>query len=105
MTARFKQQIAAAPQSRSEVESRHAPAGSAPGFGTIAAEDDHRTVEFAQHTAGDNAHHAEMPMGLAFDNREVSGGIKTRPNRRNDFLRNALFQVLPFFILGIEQRR
>ncbi len=58
-----------------------------------------------QHARGDDAHHADVPKQLSFDDDEISLGIEFRADGADDFIDDAAFDFLTLAIAHVESLR
>ena len=88
-----EQQVVALAQRGGQVEPRDAAARAAE-LPAVAAEDDGRAVKLLEHARSHNAHHADVPGQLAFNDDEV--GLRVEPGAQgaDDFLGDAALDLL-----------
>ena len=95
------QQVGAVPQGRRQIESRNAPARPAPD-GSVTTEDQGWSVEFAQHSRGDDADDADVPRGISFDDHQITLRVEPVSHPFQGFLGDAFLDVLPLAVLLVE---
>jgi hypothetical protein len=101
VTAVANQQVGAFAQSRRQVKSGDAASGPAP-LSAIASDDNRGAIELLKDARGDDAHNADVPKGLAFDDDEVIFGFELGADGRNGFFRYAAFDFLALTVFSIQ---
>ena len=71
----------------------------------VAAEDDGRPVELLQHARRDDAHDADVPGQLAFDDDEIGLRVELGAHRADDFLGDAAFDLLALAVARVQVLR
>src|SRR5439155_15735455 len=95
------QQIAALSQSLREIEPRDASAGPPPVL-AIPAYDDCWPVKLLEHPCRHDAHDANMPGRLPFNDHKIGLRLEFRLHRPNNLLENGALELLPLAVTGVE---